>query len=184
MIRFIIRSILILIILILLAPIVFAVDSVTRDKLFNEATSLCGIYSKVCRVMQANDDKYMWGQTNPRDEIRLSSALIRRMNEAQVRGVLFHEVGHVVFNHAGRTIDYVALCGRQCDPIVISEMRKRYELEADRFATYVGIYTHKEVDLIGALLILTPPEHINSNNPTHPSTADRIKEIRRIKDAK
>lgn len=184
MIRFIMRSILILIILVLLAPIVFAVDQATRDKLFTETTALCSIYSKMCTVTEFKDDEYMWGQTGTNDKIRVSSALVKRMNEAQLRGVLYHEVGHVIFNHVGRTIDYLSLCGDKCNPQAISSMRRRYEYEADRFAAYVGIYTRKDVDLIGALLILTPPEHINTTQPTHPSTADRIREIRRIQDAK
>lgn len=184
MIRFIIRSILILIILVLLAPIVFAVDQATRDKLFTETTALCSIYSKMCTVTEFKDDEYMWGQTGTNDKIRVSSALVKRMNEAQLRGVLYHEAGHVIFNHVGRTIDYLMMCGKDCNPQAISSMRRRYETEADRFATFVGMYAHKEVDLVGALLILTPREEIYTTQPTHPSTADRIKEIRRIQNAK
>ena len=60
-------------------------------------------------------------------------------------------------------------------------MRRRYEYQADRFATFTGIFTHKEVDMEGALLILTPPEKINTTEPTHPSTADRIKAIQDIR---
>lgn len=184
MIRFIIRSIAIIVILILLTPIVFAVDQATKDKIFKETTMLCSIYSKMCTITEIKDNKYMYAQTGTRDNIQVSSALVNRMNEAQLRGVMFHEAGHVIFNHVGRTIDYLALCGKQCDIEKISLMRKRYEYQSDRFATYVGIYTNKEVDLIGALLILTDPKDMYENNPTHPCTADRIKEIRRIQDAK
>lgn len=184
MIRFIIRSIAIIVILILLAPIVFAVDQATKDKIFKETTMLCSIYSKMCTITEVRDNKYMYAQTGTRDNIQVSSALVNRMNEAQLRGVMFHEAGHVIFNHVGRTIDYIALCGKQCDIEKISLMRKRYEYQSDRFATYVGIYTNKDVDLIGALLILTDPKDMYKNNPTHPCTADRIKEIRRIQDAK
>ena len=181
MIRFIIRSVLIILTLILLAPIVFAIDTVTRDNLFTEVRILCGAYGKVCTPKEYKDDVYMWGQTRDNNIIVLSSALIKRMNEAQVRGVLFHEVGHVVFRHMDKTIDYLYMCGNKCDPKVIAEMRRRYEYQADRFATFVSIFTHKEVDLEGALLILTDPKDINTTQDTHPSTADRIKAIQTIR---
>ena len=181
MIRFIIRSILIILILILLAPIVFAIDTVTRDNLFTEVRILCGAYGKVCYPREVKDDDYMWGQTRDNNTIVLSSGLIKNMNEAQVRGVLFHEVGHVVMRHVDRTIDYLYMCKLKCDPKVIAEMRRRYEYQADRFATFVSIFTHKEVDLEGALIILTPKEEMNTVQDTHPSTADRIKAIQDIR---
>ena len=181
MIRFIIRSVLIILILILLAPIVFAIDTVTRDNLFTEVRVLCGAYGKICYPQEYKDDREMWGQTRNDNVIVLSSGLIKGMNEAQVRGVLFHEVGHVVMRHVDKTIDYLSMCGLKCDPKAIAEMRRRYEYQADRFATFVGIFTHKEVDLEGALLILTPKEEINTTQDTHPSTADRIRAIQTIR---
>ena len=181
MIRFIIRSILIIIVLILLAPIVFGITTDQRDRLFTEARILCHTYGYTCKPIEAVDTKYMWGQTDNYNNIRLSTALLNRMTEAQVRGVLYHEVGHVVFQHSPKTIDYLSMCRGSCDPKAIAEMRRRYEYQADRFATFTGIFTHREVDMEGALLILTPPESINTTHPTHPSTADRIRAIQTIR---
>lgn len=181
MIKFIIRSILIIVILILLAPVVFSITTEQRDKLFTEARLLCYTYGYICKPIEVVDTKYMWGQTDNYNNIRLSTALLNRMTEPQVRGVLYHEVGHVVFQHSPKTIDYLTMCGSKCDPKTISNMRRRYEYQADRFATFTGIFTHKEVDMEGALLILTPPEKINTTEPTHPSTADRIKAIQDIR---
>ena len=181
MLRFFVRSILIIIILILLAPIVFGITTEQKDKLFTEVRMLCGTYGYICSPQEAKDFKYMWGQTSNGNVIKLSSALLNRMTEEQVRGVLYHEVGHVVFQHVDKTVDYIAMCGSKCDPQVIAQMRRRYEYQADRFAIFTSIFTRKPIDIEGALLILTPPEKINTTELTHPSTADRIKVIQDIR---
>ena len=156
--------------------------AITNDEaksLYKETKMLCLLYGKQCTVVQVKDGG-MFAETNANNTIRISTGLLYRMNIPQVRSVLFHEVGHVVFNHVTRTLDYFDKCGRDCNLTIISEMRKDYELQADRFSTYVCKYAKLPQDLPGALLILTPKEDINKEQPTHPSTARRIEQVWRV----
>ena len=150
-------------------------------QVINESKALCTLYQKYCSVRIVNLEESM-AQTRYQGDITITTGLIKAMNVAQLRAVLFHEVGHVVLNHIEIKADYMYRCNmnNNCNPTYKSELSREQEYQADRFSTYATKFSRKQGDLIGALLIITPPQDINKVHETHPSTADRIQAIRRI----
>ena len=150
-------------------------------KVFNETQQLCKIYRTKCTV-DIVKHKELSAQTGPYGRILVSSGMIKRFNENQLRATLYHEVGHVVFRHVETTAEYLYMCNiqRACNKEYFDNMRRQNELQADRFASYVLKFTGKKNELPEALLILTPPDKLNETYPSHPSTAERIERIRRI----
>lgn len=151
------------------------------NKVFNEAIGLCSVYKKKCTIEVIEHPK-MWAQTGADAKIQVSTELLRRMNEAQVRGAIFHEVGHAVMEHVEATSEHIAIkkLNGTFDQEKLYEYMRANEYRADRFAVFTGFFTFKDVDLKGALTILTPPEEYYTQHKTHPSTADRIKAIDNI----
>lgn len=172
---------LILLALILIALPSYAANSLQVEKLFNEAKGLCSLYQKQCNFTVVNYEG-MVAQTRYGGEISLSTGIIKAMNEEQLRGVLFHEVGHVVFRHIEIKGDHYYTCmkNHDCNQEYISNMKRQHEYQADRFSTYVCKYGNMRCDLIGALLILTPPKDLHKTHDSHPSTVDRINAIYNI----
>lgn len=182
MIRYTIKIILIILTLILLAPIVFAISTKDFQQIKNEAESLCTLYNTRCTITVVDSDT-PGAITKEFGKIEVSTKLLDILNSYQVRAVIYHEVGHVVLKHVDKTIDYFAGCGKFCNPDYIAVFRRQYELQADRFSLYTCMFTNKSCDLEGALLKLTPPERVNKSSSSHPSTAKRILQIRRIYNA-
>lgn len=179
MIRYITKIVLIILILILIAPVVFSATQWEAVDIYREATTLCIIYKTKCSITTV-PSKYATAITKENGRIEISDKMIALMTKDELRGVLFHEVGHVVFKHVEKNIKYYRHCGNKCNDIYMENVRKQRELQADRFATYVMKLTGKKEGLSGALLKVTPPKMINKEWSSHPSTADRIKQIRRI----
>ena len=177
-----IKIVLLAIIIILVAvPIADAVTDKQRDKVFKEVTTLCNIYRKSCTI-EIVDNKYLIARTQAFGKIIVSTGMIKAMNEDQFRSVLFHEVGHRVLEHVEKTSQYLYFCqhNKNCDSNYITEMRRRNEYEADKFSVLVLKFTRHKEALSDALLIITPAEDVYKTFPTHPSTADRIRQIDRI----
>lgn len=158
-----------------------AVNSLQVEKLFNEGKTLCDLYQKQCNFTIVNYEG-MVAQTRYQGEISLSTGIIKAMTEEQLRGVLFHEVGHVVLRHIEIKGDHYYTCmkNHDCNQEYINNMRREHEYQADRFSTYVCKYGNKRCDLIGALMVLTPPKDMDKTHDSHPSTRDRINAIWRI----
>lgn len=152
-----------------------------RDKVFKEATNLCKIYLKQCSIHYVNYDG-MAAQTKYNGNIYISSGFVDKLTEAQLRSVLYHEVGHVVLEHIEKSAQYQYTCNyyNTCNQEAVSNIHRKYEYEADRFAVLVTKFTGKPEGLEGALKIITPPSDMNTTQTTHPSTSDRIREIRRL----
>lgn len=170
-----------ILILLLIGLPTLAITDKEKQGLFIEAKVLCSMFAKQCKVVEETN-KSMYAQTGIDNVISISSALLDRMNQKQVRSVLYHEVGHVVYGHVEKNFEYIMECSAEgtCNNPIYHEMRRNAELQADRFAIYVLKYTRQEEGLIEALLILTPKDMINTTHSTHPSTADRIKQIERL----
>jgi Zn-dependent protease with chaperone function len=151
------------------------------NKVFNEAIGLCSVYKKKCTI-EVIENQRMRAQTGADARIQVSTELLRRMNEAQVRGAIFHEVGHAVMEHVETTSEHIAIkkLNGTFDQEKLYEYMRANEYRADRFAVLAGFFTFKDVNLKGALTILTPPEEYYNQHKTHPSTADRIKAIDNI----
>ena len=159
------------------------VQAATIDEFYQvakEGTTVCKVYHNPCTIARIEHNQ-MWANTRSGGDIRVSSKLIDTLNIAELRGVIYHEVGHHVLKHIEKLSDYVVLIppSKERD-ISVSEFRKQHELEADRFAIYLGIFINKPTDLIGALITLTPPEEFYKTQATHPSTAIRIRQLEMI----
>lgn len=150
-------------------------------QVFKEATAVCKVYKHPCTIEAIKDDK-MWAITMAQGKIQVSTKLLETMNQAQVRGVVYHETGHAVFQHVEKSAEYMyeSMLNGTFDKDYYNEFRRQNELQADRFATYLGLFTLKDTDLIGALIILTPPDDFYKTHPSHPSTNDRIEQIEQI----
>lgn len=148
--------------------------------IFKEITLLCGMFGTHCTVTDVVDN-HMFAQTQFNGRIIISSGLLAKLNTNQTRAVLYHEAGHAVLKHVERTYGYHQDCiPDKCNQEFINEMRRQHELHADRFATLVLRYTHQHEGLSEALIIITPIDQMGVTHPSHPSTLDRIKEIRRV----
>lgn len=150
-------------------------------QVFNEGISVCKMYNHPCTIKAVPSDS-MWAVTMAQGNIQVSTKLLLEMNQPQVRGVVYHEVGHAVLEHIEKTAEYLYDTQRtnSFDKFYYFALRRDFEFQADRFATYLGLFTFKETDLIGALIILTPPEEFYKTQLTHPSTNDRIEQIEKI----
>jgi len=159
----------------------FPVTIEEKDRVFTEARYLCKVYRTTCNPEVIQDDRLI-GETGAYGRIFISTGMIKRFNVHQLRATVYHEVGHVVFRHVEKTSEYLYICGQQrsCNPEYFDEMRRKNEYQADRFASYVLKFTNRRNELPEALLILTPPADTNKTFHSHPSTTDRIKQIRNI----
>lgn len=166
---------------ILTCTLVQAATPEEYTQVFNEATTACKIYKHPCTITPIEDNK-LWAQTRSGGRIEVSTKLLITMNESQVRGVIYHEVGHVVLEHIEKTAEYLYMSklNKDYNENFFNSFRRQNELQADRFATYLGLFTFKETDLIGALIILTPTDQFYKTHISHPSTADRIQQIEQI----
>lgn len=151
------------------------------QKVFKEGQHICSIYRQQCIIKPVRDKKLL-AQTKPYGYIDVSTYLIDKLTIEQLRGVVYHEVGHRVMQHVEKTAEYLytSKYNGTFDKEYFSEFRKKNELQADKFAVYIGMFTFKSIDLVGALIAITPREDFYIEGETHPSTADRIENIRRL----
>ena len=156
-------------------------NNTNKAKVYKEVTNLCKSFGKSCTISERYDDS-LGAFTGPQGKIIVTTGLLDAMNENQLRAVMYHEVGHVVFQHPEKLSIYLHYCNHNgtCNKDYIEATRRKDELQADRFAVYVMLFTGKPESLRSALRVLTPPEDYYTTQPTHPSTADRIKQIDRI----
>lgn len=150
-------------------------------KVASEGKQICKLYRTTCTVRPVAHEK-LWAITKPFGEIEISTGMIEKLNEAQLRGVIYHEVGHRVLQHVEKTAEYIYISkyNKTFNQEVLNDFRRKNELQADKFAIYFSLFTLRNIDLKGALLIITPKQDMYITGNTHPSTADRIKNIRRL----
>lgn len=153
------------------------------NKLAEETSGVCQVFKTTCTIKLVEHPK-MWAQTKAYGAIEISTELVDKMNEAQVRGVLYHEAGHAVLQHVEKSAEYLYTTKRMgtYNETLYHNMRRQYELQADRFAVFTGILINKDTDLAGALRILTPLDQYYTTHSSHPSTADRINQIQFIQE--
>lgn len=171
---------LVIIILLLAVPLADACTPLERDLVFKEGELLCKVYKKDCTFTELRD-KHLLIYTTNMDMIFITSRIRELYSKEQLRGAIYHEVGHVVMEHLNKINGVEAQCGKDCNREVINNMNRRFEFQADKFAVLVSKFLHLKADLEGGLMIITPPEHYYTTHPTHPSTADRIKRIRQLR---
>lgn len=151
------------------------------EQVFNEARAACKVYRTPCSITIV-PHRGMFAQTKNDGQIEVSSGLLSYLTQAQVRGVIYHEVGHVVHRDVEKNAEYLYMTrlNNNFNKEFYFSMRRQAELQADRFAIYLGLFTFKDADLIGALIVITPPDEFYKTHLSHPSTADRIKAMERI----
>lgn len=177
--KFIKLILLIIIILLLSVPLADASTEIERDLVFKEGELICRVYKKDCDFVEV-EDKGMYAYSTGLDMIFISSKLRETFTKEQLRGVVYHEVGHVVLEHVYKLNKFHGSCGNECNLEVMNNLRRRYEFQADRFAVLVAKYLHIKQDLKGGLIILTPIDKYYTTHPSHPSTADRIRKIEEL----
>lgn len=166
-----------LLVLMVTALSVTAITIQEAQPIKQEGEFICKLYNTKCDIIFV-DNEYPYARTRLYGIINVSNSLVEMMNKDELRSVIYHEVGHRVLKHVEQIatlIDNPAISKRE-----ISEFRYKKELEADRFATLLVKYTKRKEGLSSALLKITPPEFIDKDSPTHPSTRLRIIKIRNI----
>ena len=169
----------IVILLILLGLPVMGATILERDLVFKEGELLCKVYGRDCTFTEVTG-KDMYAYSTYLDMVFISSKLREIYTKEQLRGVIYHEVGHIVLSHIEKINKVKTQCGDGCNNEVINNMRRRFELQADRFAVLTSKFLHIKTDLKGGLIIITPPDKYYTTHPSHPSTADRIKQIEEL----
>ena len=170
---------LVIIILLLAVPLADACTPLERDLVFKEGELLCKVYNKECTFTELQD-KHLLVYTTSMDMIFITSRIRELYTKEQLRGAIYHEVGHVVMEHLMKINAVEMQCSNGCNREVINNMNRRFEFQADRFAVLVSKFLRIKIDLKGGLIIITPPGKYNITHPTHPSTADRIKRIEEL----
>lgn len=161
------------------------VQAATMDEyreVAREATRVCVAYKNPCMIIAIPHDK-MWANTRYGGDIRVSTELIYRMNKEQLRGVIYHELGHHILNHIEKLVEYMMDNPTEggYNKEAYNQFRRKHELEADRFAVYLSLFLFNDADLEGALKMLTPPEDYYKTHPSHPSTYERIRQMELIR---
>lgn len=156
----------------------FGITQCEKEHLFKETEIVCAIFNKPCTVKEV-EATHLGARTSAYGNITVTSKLLEVMNEREIRGVLYHEAGHRILEHVEKTSEHLMICkhNNSCNMKYISAMKREYEFQADRFATYLVKTLGIPEGLADALRIITPQEDFNKTHSTHPSTADRIKQI-------
>ena len=168
----------------ILICIALSVDACTQqeqDKVFGETARVCKVFNKTCTVHVVKYEGY-GAQTRYGGDIYITNSLANRLNEKQLRSVMYHEVGHVVLEHIEKTAQELYNCkqSNSCNPEQVSAIHRKYEYQADRFSVLTTLFTGKGEGLSEALTIITPPDQFYKTQATHPSTADRIEAINKL----
>lgn len=154
---------------------------IERTKVFNETMDVCRAYHTKCTIGVIQNDRLL-ANTYEGGRILVSTGMLETMDEKQLRSVIFHEVGHVVMHHVENTKGYIQACkySNSCNQEFIYQMMRSYELKADRFSVLLTKKLGKPEGLSEALIIITPPKYLFTTSNTHPSTAARVRIIKRI----
>lgn len=142
-------------------------------KLVKDIIIECATYGKICtfEIQQSNQ---MFARGNPYNHITFSSELINKLTYPQVRSVAYHEIGHIVYEHA--KLRAKPIYNRDENFVMI----KQQELDADEFSTRTDLKYNQTPQLMNALYIIAPPERYNKDSSTHPSVYKRGINVNRI----
>lgn len=137
----------------------------------------CQRYNRKCKV-QFTNQAIVNAMTYPDGHIYITRALSDRLDDNEVLGVAFHEVGHHVLQHYRRfPVTKSTILFKDAKQIIHS-----FEYEADAFATLESIRLTKTTGTDTALMKITGGNLIDAETLTHPSTRNRVYRIRLIKE--
>lgn len=149
-----------------------------QEEVLLEGRMLCTIFGVRCTTVIDPSTK-VFANTDGTNKITISSELGNILTKDELRGVVYHEVGHASLKHIKKL--WFFLTTQPFDEQELRELRHKHELEADRFASYVLLVTNQPNELVSALKKIVAPEHLDKETKTHPATTERIRRIEAIK---
>ena len=171
------------------------VDAV-GDKLVNNSMARETPYEYEFHLLA--DDKTINAFALPGGQIFITYALFKQLNEAQLAGVLGHEIGHVIGRHSAeriaetnfwRTVAMGASVGADAGGIVAGIGQNTLltngrddELESDdlgvRFMIRSGYNPEEMIEVMKILKKAAGPNRVPEFQSTHPDPDNRIEKIR------
>lgn len=157
--------------------LIFGAKTFPYTLLYMEISNLCREYNDECYVKMNTCDKanaYTDGGT-----IYLCREMVNLLNLDELRGVLYHEVSHIILDHPSKMLEYdKQLEGLPKDKkySLMAQYRNESEMEADSLAVELLIEKDKPVKLIQSLHKTT---RYSKQTFTHPSLIQREENIRR-----
>ncbi|EAZ90608.1 M48 family metallopeptidase [Crocosphaera chwakensis] len=119
-----------------------------------------------------------------------AGAIAKTSSEAEIAGLLAHELAHSVLSHGfqqmtqgaltSSVIDYIPYVGGIASNLAILSYSRGMEEQADLFGTRLLAATGYAADGVRNLMVVMDDEHKNSPPAwlsTHPDTSDRVKYI-------
>ena len=171
------------------------VDAV-GDKLVNNSMARETPYNYEFHLLA--DDKTINAFALPGGQIFITYALFKQLNEAQLAGVLGHEIGHVIGRHSAeriaetnfwRTVSMGASVGADAGGIVagigqntLLTNGRADELESDdlgiRLMVRSGYNPEEMIEVMEILKKAAGPNRVPEFQSTHPDPDNRIEKIR------
>lgn len=156
-------------------------NAITLDeqiKLSNEAKALCTSLNNYCSIRYF--ESYVpQGYTTYDHSIHLSTGLTNYLDYNETRAVVLHEIGHIVLKHYEKQDKFLKTWN--LNQKELQTFRHRNEYAADEFGIRYVNLLHQQEYMSQALTKLTAPTKMNLATKSHPSTNDRIKQIKSIK---
>lgn len=155
----------------------FASEADDKARTIIDTNNLCMRYNTVCLFKVISSEKlnaYTNGTT-----IFIFTRLINHLNADELRSILFHEAAHILLNHRDRIIS-VHTSGEAMSKFEYRLFRQGCETEADMLATHLLLSNGYPSKLDEALIKITPKGKLNYSSITHPSTINRVENIRKI----
>ena len=162
---------------------IFGLLLVAKDKelsdafIYMEVSNLCREHNTECYVKIDTCDKPN-AYTNG-GNIYLCQETVDLLEPDELRGVLYHEVSHIILDHPSKTLEYDKQL--ECLPkdkkyFLMARYRNDRELEADALAVELLIENNRPVTLIQSLHKTT---RYSKQTFTHPSLIQREENIRK-----
>lgn len=155
----------------------FASEPDDKARTIIDTNNICMRYRTVClfKIIPSNNlNAYTNGTT-----IFIFTSLINNLDEDELRSILFHELSHILLDHHDRIIS-VHTTGVPMNNFEYRLFRQGCETEADMLATHLLLSNGYPSKLDEALIKITPVGKLNRSSITHPSTTNRVNNIRKI----
>ncbi len=149
-----------------------------QAQVIDEVISLCNYYNTYCSVRIVDDFRNVAYTKN--NDITISNTLANNFPKDELRGILYHELGHVLNQHSqkGQAImNQIQTMGKSITPLEAKQIRHRFEYEADAKATQLLYENKKPQSLSKALMRISKGRDRNKDTISHPSTNQRVRNI-------
>lgn len=149
-----------------------------QAQVIDEVISLCNYYNTYCSVRIVNDFRNVAYTKN--NNITISNTLANNFPKDELRGILYHELGHVLNQHSQKgqiIMQQIQTAGRSITPFEVKQIRHKFEYEADTKATQLLYENKKPEALSDALIRISEGSDRNKDTISHPSTNQRVNNI-------